>query len=82
MHRQHVGDSQVIVAHGLLGKFSVQMVKFIETGRKRGHHMAPRALLLLPFDVVTQRIIEYRLKLSSLVLGNSSECLQHFWGRL
>jgi hypothetical protein len=49
------------------------MVKLINAGRERGHHVTPWALLLLPVDVVTQGIIEYRLKLSPLVLCNVSQ---------
>jgi hypothetical protein len=76
MHRQYVTNSQVIMLpHGLLSQFAVQMVKLINAGRKRGHHVTPWALLLLPVDIVTQGIIEYRLKLSPLVLGNVSQRL-------
>jgi hypothetical protein len=71
-----------MLRHGLLSQFAVQMIEFIQAGRKRGYHVAPQALLLLPVDVVTQGIIEHCLKLSPLVLGNGSQSLQYFRGSL
>jgi len=66
MHPEYIGYGKVIASHDLLCQVAIEAVELGETGRKRIHHAATRAILLLPIEVIPQGFFKYRLKLTAL----------------